>query len=169
MQAENCQLCPVCQDVLSGGAEEHSLPCNHSFHTGCIVSWFRSGQSRCPVCMRTGDEIAGDVDDEDISDSDLDDESRMVYLRGLLRCPDPPPGLRELVKDHKKAMERVRGVRAQVRNLREQKGCFRDLIKQQDSLRKKLQRALNNAELKRSAILRIPMVPLIIPVHRHVR
>ena len=119
--------------------------------------------------MRTGDEIAGDVDDEDISDSDLDDESRMVYLRGLLRCPDPPPGLRELVKDHKKAMERVRGVRAQVRNLREQKGCFRDLIKQQDSLRKKLQRALNNAELKRSAILRIPMVPLIIPVHRHVR
>lgn len=45
-------ICVVCQSALCG--EVHALACGHSFHTDCILQWFRSLQTRCPLCMNEG-------------------------------------------------------------------------------------------------------------------
>ncbi len=43
--------CIICMEAL--GADVHTLPCGHTFHTHCIVAWAQSpseGHSTCPVC-----------------------------------------------------------------------------------------------------------------------
>ena len=41
--------CAICTDVMS----ENSFvlaECGHRFHTNCIMTWFRTGRSSCPLC-----------------------------------------------------------------------------------------------------------------------
>jgi len=44
------ESCTVCQTDLHGREEVHTLACGHTFHTNCIMQWFRSLQTRCPLC-----------------------------------------------------------------------------------------------------------------------
>jgi hypothetical protein len=41
--------CSICFDPLA--ADVVATPCGHTFHTGCIATWFQ-GQSSCPLCKR---------------------------------------------------------------------------------------------------------------------
>jgi Ring finger domain len=51
-------VCVVCQDNLHNGDENHVLPeCGHEFHTHCVMQWFRTRQSRCPLCANMGGTI----------------------------------------------------------------------------------------------------------------
>jgi len=34
--------------------QTHKLACGHTFHTDCIMSWFRSKKNTCPYCRCTG-------------------------------------------------------------------------------------------------------------------
>jgi hypothetical protein len=44
------EMCAICQDTIATGAEARSInACDHSFHTGCIDTWFTTNV-RCPVC-----------------------------------------------------------------------------------------------------------------------
>jgi hypothetical protein len=46
--------CMICKDELQCG-QCYTLPeCNHSYHTHCLISWFRNGDSRCPYCGNKG-------------------------------------------------------------------------------------------------------------------
>jgi len=43
-------ICAICQDSMAAGSEARTLnACDHSFHTGCIDTWF-SRNVNCPVC-----------------------------------------------------------------------------------------------------------------------
>ena len=51
---EDCEECMICRDEL-GSEPCYTLPeCSHKFHTNCIISWFRNGDSRCPYCSNKG-------------------------------------------------------------------------------------------------------------------
>lgn len=42
--------CAICQDVIAEGSQVRTLnSCEHSFHIGCIDTWFQS-HVNCPVC-----------------------------------------------------------------------------------------------------------------------
>jgi len=44
------EMCAICQDSIAVGTEARTLNvCDHSFHTGCIDTWFTTNV-RCPVC-----------------------------------------------------------------------------------------------------------------------
>ena len=41
--------CPICQEDMEG-TETIKLDCGHVFHPKCIIDWFRSAHSQCPLC-----------------------------------------------------------------------------------------------------------------------
>ena len=42
--------CAICGLTLSSGYV-HKLTCGHTFHTECIIDWFRSSNGHCPCCF----------------------------------------------------------------------------------------------------------------------
>jgi hypothetical protein len=46
--------CGICREELEC-SQCYTLPeCNHRYHTNCIITWFRNGDSRCPYCGNKG-------------------------------------------------------------------------------------------------------------------
>lgn len=46
--------CMICKEELQC-SQCYTLPeCKHTYHTHCLVSWFRNGDSRCPYCGNKG-------------------------------------------------------------------------------------------------------------------
>ncbi|KAJ9135717.1 hypothetical protein P3X46_032869 [Hevea brasiliensis] len=41
--------CCICLSPYENGAELHTLPCNHHFHSTCIVKWLKMNAT-CPLC-----------------------------------------------------------------------------------------------------------------------
>lgn len=41
--------CSICYSNLDDG-QSFNLDCNHTFHTKCIMDWFRQGNEKCPLC-----------------------------------------------------------------------------------------------------------------------
>jgi len=43
--------CAVCLSDFEGGDKLRRLPCNHSFHTGCVDKWLKQNKV-CPLCVQ---------------------------------------------------------------------------------------------------------------------
>ena len=48
IETETNGLCAICLSDLDNN--EYTLECNHTFHTKCIVEWFRKSKGNCPLC-----------------------------------------------------------------------------------------------------------------------
>ncbi|KAJ0266145.1 RING-type domain-containing protein [Hirschfeldia incana] len=46
---EGAVICAVCKDEMNIGTEAVGLPCDHKYHTECIVPWLKT-RNTCPVC-----------------------------------------------------------------------------------------------------------------------
>jgi hypothetical protein len=44
--------CSICIDCLKKNEEIIELPCNHIFHSACILEWLEKYNYHCPICRK---------------------------------------------------------------------------------------------------------------------
>lgn len=94
------EMCPICHgDYNEESTPKVTLECNHSFHTGCIIRWFRTpiNEGTCPMCR--GVPVCGT--------SRMCMAQRCSYLRRRARAKNAP-------KDLKKRVERLQKMEKQI-------------------------------------------------------
>lgn len=166
---EPCVICKRPLHPPSGSTETtYRLPeCHHTFHTACVVAWFRTGDSRCPVCRNPG-----------INHLELEKPLSVTKANHTLRTKE----IFRYVKAHREScsryvvglvdrwaqlQERVKKVDQETtehnRRLRDEPMAFYDALKKKRALRKK--RWAIRAQIR--AVIRelhaVPLVPVIIP------
>ena len=48
------EKCTICLSSFCNDNQRHTLDCGHTYHTRCIMHWFRSGNPSCPLCRNEG-------------------------------------------------------------------------------------------------------------------
>ena len=81
-EEEECK-CAICHDSLS--ENKYIIPeCKHAFHTNCIMTWFRMGHNRCPLCNHTGLNYKTENITLQLINNELDNYS-WIYKRRVLK------------------------------------------------------------------------------------
>ncbi|KAM8974718.1 E3 ubiquitin-protein ligase RNF181 [Pelodytes ibericus] len=83
-QADAAVKCPVCLLEYEEGETVYRLPCEHLFHSGCILPWLQKTNS-CPLCR---DELPTDnpkyEDYKKEKARKQQQEHRLEYLHGAM-------------------------------------------------------------------------------------
>ncbi len=83
---EDQDICAICYDELAT-SQTFKLDCSHTFHTTCVIEWFRRGSKSCPYCMNTGDNnsiTANIVLDRMIENNNLEEWERHPDVQNFI-------------------------------------------------------------------------------------
>jgi len=90
-------ICAICREDLT--TDIYIIPeCSHKYHTNCLVTWFRCGHNRCPLCNDQGINATNSIGVENSSwyarQSAIENYKR---LRCTARGKDAPKELKKKV------------------------------------------------------------------------
>ena len=176
--------CGICQMPLLDETNQplHTLKeCKHTYHTDCIIAWFRTRNNRCPLCGNSGlnhyQEICGTFGTatESIPPGCVIHRSRFKnsqhkerysILKQFSKEDHAPKLLKRYMDKTEKINEELKAFKKELRdfyNYKHNNVSHKELnLKHrllQTKIRKK-QHDLNNNKLN---ILNLPIIPVIIP------
>jgi hypothetical protein len=113
-------ICAICHDEL--GPQAYTIPdCNHQYHPNCIITWFRTGKDRCPLCNNMGINTIEQM----IGNSNWNTRraafENYKKMRVLSRKKDAPKQLKKMIKHLKKIEEKHKDNCKQQKEFRKQK------------------------------------------------
>ena len=121
------EICAICRDDISGFPTSTLPECGHTFHSECLITWFRSPRDwnfsgknctgTCPLCRHTPSRI--------FSHQTL--AGRVSLLRRLARKKNIHP---EVKKTYIRLRQTEKIYRASVKNLSEFRKKNKDLLSQ---------------------------------------
>jgi hypothetical protein len=171
---DNIEQCPICHEHLHN-APTYCLPeCKHTFHTSCIISWFRLGDTLCPYCRHKGVNFCSKKYGRDYGFLSIADGQRMKDLRAYARRSDANPIVKKkfenLTKINKQLQEFNKEYaefdkKLRTSNYEEFEGkSITDLIKIGQNMRTRKRNFRYRIHRAERAIIQLPVVPLIIPL-----
>ena len=137
--------CSICLE--ESDMQMYTLPeCNHTFHTNCILAWFRKGSKTCPLCKHSGNQCIGPT------------LNRLASLLTIAQSKHSPPCLQKISKEYIANM--IKTV--------EYKKKYNDEVKDFNNKAKRMRKRMRNMdrrnELLKEQILAHTIERVIIPV-----
>ena len=169
--------CMICKDELVCG-QCYTLPeCNHTYHTHCLVSWFRNGDSRCPYCGNKGINNKNDKTLRKIKNKHFTTECEIQMLADIkkyiyMKKNDTNKQCLKTRKQFEKIKELEENYKIEANNLREfQQSLKKDPILYSEAKKKII--SIRNKKWKINRQIRVEqmkivsnsyIIPLIIPL-----
>ncbi len=178
--------CAICQEGLSI-AQTYKLPeCGHTFHTHCIVTWFRTRPSNdnigsfdalvqggsCPCCGNKGiNNISSKKKSRHrlhygFGNSNIIN-SRLSYLKRYSKRSDSPKELGQLFKKYDSAKEAINKAKENkkkiINSLKTELVDYYDIEKKRREARSKVWNAYRRVSSIELEIAAFPVIPIIIP------
>jgi|SaaInlStandDraft_1057018.scaffolds.fasta_scaffold67352_2 hypothetical protein len=95
------EVCAICHEATK--ADDYTIPeCNHTYHTNCIITWFRMGKNTCPLCNNMGINSLKQMDDNTTWAQKQRAFENYKKLRAMSRKKNAPTELKNMVKKLKK-------------------------------------------------------------------
>jgi hypothetical protein len=161
---EQTMECPICADSMEGHNRHSLAPCQHQFHAGCIIQWFRDGNSSCPLCRQHHFVFREQVNGRAIYDKLTNFEK--TAFRKYIKTKKPN---RIVVLLFQKYLNAEKERAAWRKELKTFKKTNKDMIKQYEKLRNK--RWPLNSKMRRivHSLHSIPIVPFVVHIRRNER
>lgn len=166
MDEQEQNPCVICCEDLAGVKPSHELPeCGHKFHQLCINTWFRQGNSKCPLCNNNG---SGFQPSNKLYYGDW--AIKYDYMKRFAKKNAAPHALKKAVKCITRRQESIKKGREELTNLKKEMVVvngepisIKDLIIKCDRRAISIRRrgwALKKA--KRELVYKYNIVPLIL-------
>ena len=116
MDEQEQNPCVICCEDLVGNKPSHELPeCGHKFHQLCINTWFRQGNSKCPLCNNNG---AGFQASNKLYYGDW--KIKYDYMKRFAKKNSAPHSLKKIVKRITKRQESIKKGREELTSLKKE-------------------------------------------------
>lgn len=153
-QVKGTMICVICRCELTDYTT-HQLPeCGHYFHANCICTWFRSGQTECPLCRDKG----VSCDDDRYTSR----KHRIAYFKRCVNTRSVPEVVKDMVFKLKKQEVLKKELRQKWKQMRssEEKRTVRELEADTSKLKKRIQACTTTIQELEQEIGDIPVVPI---------
>ena len=167
------EQCMICHENINK-CQTYKLPeCGHEYHTHCLISWFRNGDSRCPYCGNKGINNCKDKEHRSWrswrrSRYLMDHSAKFNEIRKYSRSDNANPliikafqKLEKLIEIYKEKKDEFKSFNEK---LKSEEVNYHNAAKERRELRRKLWTADNNVMKQKNSIIDFHVVPLIIPM-----
>lgn len=108
LNIDNCCAICFCDEIEK---PKHVLECGHTFHTDCILSWFRASKNPdCPLCRNDGDWNIPDLRYKD----------KVKFLEMFSKNKNCPEDICEILNKYKCKKEHLKQKSREVRDVKTQ-------------------------------------------------
>ena len=155
--------CPICYDNLKL-EQQYTIPdCKHTFHTNCIVHWFRNGYSHCPLCNHCGLGTKKYATNKVISipNSIKNNKVKFKLIQAYVVKNNKPIWLKKLLDDYNIQLDIIKTKKKKLHIVKHKTGVYKDMYKECKTLEdqiNKLEWKLRKSEIN---ILSFPLYPII--------
>jgi hypothetical protein len=150
------ESCSICYESIDS-KQSYTLPCNHAFHTDCIIEWFRTGNPSCPYCRNTNNN-----QDSDIICISAKSKWKVKFLRNYSRRKNAPIILIKHVKQLRKEEQNLKIYNAELKDVNNKKGILKDLIKNRRNVFIKKWKCYRKIREYKKTLLELNIIPLIV-------
>ena len=149
-------LCVILEDKVSDNCKKcYYLPeCYHSFHTECIIHWFRQGRKTCPVCNNNG-AVTDTQNTRDLSNSYVFGRARDIsHALRFAKTDKASSDLKKTVEKYRKLLDTLKDKQSNLKEVQHEVGVFKEIRKKVSKLRSDVWKCKRNI---RSTRLQIEM------------
>lgn len=157
-------ICPICYDNLNT-EQSYTIPdCNHTFHTNCLIHWFRNGYRHCPTCnhLGLGSTKYCTSSSSSYSKSIENTRERFNLIKSIVLESGKPIWVIDKIKSHTEKTKDMRILRNDLTALKISSGVYKEIeikIKNTNTKISKIQWDIKKIE---KSVISYPLYPVII-------
>ncbi len=161
--ADQTADCAICTEPMTGH-DCHSLePCNHRFHSGCIIQWFRDKNSSCPLCRQRHFSFRANIHSGASFDR-LSGFERIAFQKYV----KSPKANKKVIRLFHKYLKAIETRKAWAKEVKEFKAAHKDILEQYQKLRSKEWGLDSKVRRAVYSLHTVPVVPYVVHIRRNV-
>ena len=166
----NCDVCPICHININEYPNYTLTECDHTYHTDCIIQWFRTGHTNCPYCncSYNNEDTENNTNMKysyNVRRKSINDNYKIV--KAYSKKKDVPKILKTKIKSIEKMEQQLKEIKTICKSIRNEEGPYKVIQKKyREYTNKKWRKTDTIYRKKRDLVDMVNIVPIIIPKKR---